>query len=131
MKKFISVVALVALLGWSGSVFAASDSGGACPPGLKLRRIGTVATVSGVIAENGHDVSAVSVTCTSTACAATFYDADTPATEAINANIVMEPGSAASTSQFLFFETPITFNDGIYFNDDANVVGTQVYECAP
>ena len=128
MKKFMLILAL--LLGVSGVAFADSE-GIKCPPGQALRKIGTVATTSGVVTNSGHDVALVVVTCTTTACRATLYDADDPASEAIDANVVLEAGTIASSGEAYYFPTPLNFTDGIYFHDDANVTSFQAYECVP
>ena len=132
MKKISVFLGLALLLGLASSAFAASnESLYKCPPSQHLGKIGNVQTKEALVDSNGHEVVMIAVTCGSTACVATIYDADSPATEAIEANIMIEPGAIASTSGVFTFLTPLTFVDGIYVGDDGNVAAVQLYECVP
>jgi hypothetical protein len=128
MRKFL----LSALLLVAGVQVAEAST--ECGKYMKLKQIGSGLTDSGVISTAGHDVRAIKVLCTSTACVAGFYDNDDGADQD-SANAKIEVGGAASTfvaePQTGYFETPFRFDSGISFVDDGNVAWVSMYECGP
>lgn len=124
------VLLLMALLltgqmGWAGE----------CPPGTTLQKIGTVRTAGAdavTISTTGQLVRASNVTCAGTACVATLYDTDgndTATDSAVDAEVTVEPGAPASTSNWQTYDPPLSFTDGIAFHDDGNVNAIQLYTC--
>jgi len=128
MKKMISLIVLASLFGWSGVSFA--DQVRSCPNGQRMRKIGNLQTGSANITTAGFDVAMVTVSCGGSACTAGIYNADTLGSSS-NSNVQLEPGAAASESETLIFETPMSFDEGITVVDDGNVNAVGVYSCQP
>ena len=96
-----------------------------------LKKIGTVQTGDANITTQGHDVHALDVDCSGTACTAALYNGDNLGLTA-DADLIIEVGAAASANLFLdLTESPLYFSDGITFVDDANVDAVTVYSCQP
>lgn len=124
----VTLLALALGLG----AFASTSWAAACRGDQTLAPIGSVQTDDAVISTSGREVRLAVVSCTGTACAAGFYDADS-LDEATAANFRLEMTEAASKTIILpqsgFFEQPIKFQNGISFVDDGNVAAVQLYEC--
>ena len=132
MKRFKLVLAFGLLMLGTPSAFA-FDNGG-CPVGQYLRKVGNAQTNDAVISTQGVNVRAIDVQCAGTACTAGFYDATTLG-GATDANLVLDVGAAASEHvlfpQTGFLDTPLQFQNGIVFVDDANVASVTILACAP
>ena len=122
------LIVLTLILGGFGGVAFADD----CPPGTGLRKIGTVASTASAdtaLSTAGAKIRASRVACTTTACRATLYDSDTLSDRLVNANIIDEPGAAASTAAWTEYDPPILAVEGITARLDANATGVLVFEC--
>ncbi len=127
MKKLALVVGFLML----GSTPAWALSKACSNPNYSLKPIGSAQTGTAVITTAGASVDALSVVCTSTACALTLYDSDGDPDGATNALVRFEAGAAASTAYFEIFDKEIQFSDGIYAADDGNVQGYVLLGCQP
>ena len=129
MKTLLKfVLALLLMVGSASPAFAVSQ----CPPGQKLKRIGSTQTGSAVISTQGEEVRAVLVQCTGTACEAGLYDTTTLGGATL-ANLVFDVGAAASAFVLApntgFLDTPISFENGVVFVDDGDVQSVTLLGC--
>lgn len=145
MKKLISVVAALAVVGLAQSAFAGS---GSCPDGYRLKLIGRVkfgANAIGNLAQGGTvgtgptittqsaDVKLVIVNCGGTACTAGFANVDTIGSAGAG-DYILETGAAANQTSVLDLTDTdgITFSEGISLSDTSgNVNAASVYGCVP
>ena len=131
MRKFSVFIAAAFLLSWIGSAYAGRPPN--TPDNYRLKKIGTVATGDADIANGGHDVAMIALACGGSACTGTLADANTDPAVAgdygEDSAVVIEVGAAANATTIVdLTESPLTFSNGILFQDDANVAGVTVYE---
>lgn len=131
MKLLKSVVVIGLVCGLTAPAWAALEAG--CPQGSTLRKFGSVVTtdVAQALYGAGAEVRLIVLTCTATACVATLSDrADG---DVVAADVVIEPGAAASATVILpqqgFFNPPLVFRSGIRYTGDGNVAAIGVYGC--
>ena len=125
MRRVVLIALAAVLLGWSPTVWAK------CLDGQVLKKIGNVQTASAVLSTQGHDVHAISVDCSGTACNIGLFNADQ--LDGLTADVVIEVGGAASASLFLdLTDSPLYFSEGVTLVDDSgNIDAAAAYSCQP
>lgn len=118
MKRLLLVLGVFVL--GAGSAFAAETE-------ELIEPIGGFQTADAVVIGSAAQVVAMSVTCSSTACAAALYNG-TGLGDAVNANGRHEQPAVANSGSYQTFDPPIRFTSGIVLDVDANVTNVVVYK---
>lgn len=122
MKKFLIAFSALAVMVSAGSVFADVRAG---DPSTYSKSLGGGAATDVVLSVGNQRVTSVSVSSGATAGIIGIYDASdlsAASTGAINANLIVEVGSAANTSATVVFTSPIIVTQGVTVvtNDNTN-----------
>lgn len=131
MRKVTLFLVAAFFLSWIGNAYAGRPPN--TPDNYRLKRIGTVVTGDADIANGGHEVAMIALTCTGSACTGTLADSNTDPAVAgdygADSAVVIEVGAAASVTTVVdLTDSPITFSNGILFQDDGNVAAVSVFE---